>query len=148
MRPLPVVDLRAFRARTLQVVSVQRIEAMLDLDFGVHIQRTFEIDGIGELNVKSQDEWAAARHCMIVLLGGKQLVVHPDASTREVWYRTSPIRARVYLLGRIRGNPIGYVADLPGVGGPALDVGPYIARLAQDGFEIDFVKETINGGSD
>lgn len=146
MKSLPPIDSRSYKAKTLRVIPVRKVEALVDLDFGVQVQKTFIIDGLDDnLGVDGEQAWSAARHCMIVLLGGKKLVVRPDPEVRHAWHRLDAIKANVYVLGTFDDHPVGYVERLPEANGPALEVGPFITWLSSQNFDVARVKEALNG---
>lgn len=145
MTALPALDSRCFFARAARIRSLNRIDAALDLDFGISIERTFVIE---DLPVEGMSEELAlrAKHCLIVLAGGKRLIVRPDPRLRDRWEFLRSIPARVYLLERVAGRPVGYVETLTEASGPALELAPYLTWLSLQDFDVDLVKETLNGG--
>lgn len=146
MKFLQPIGSRAYRAKTVRVVSLRKIEALVDLDFGVQVQKTFVIDGLREdLGVETEQSFSAAKHCMIVLLGGRKLVIRPDPEARSAWHKLDAIRASVYVVGSFDDHPVGYVERLSEADGPALEVGPFVTWLSSQNFDIERVKEALNG---
>lgn len=145
MTTLPALASRAFHAKTLRVWTINRVEAIVDLDFGVTIRKSFTIDGLALGDALSEDVRARAVHCLVVLIGGKRLIVQPDPRSRDRWGSMREIAARVYLAEKVNGSPIGYTENLPEASGPVLELAPYVSWLAQQQFDIDLVRETMNG---
>lgn len=145
MIALPAVSSRCFFARSLRVSNTYRVEAMVDLDFGVQVRRTFVFDDSTQWDGFGDEDRDRARHCAIVLMGGKKLIVQPDPRVRDRWHSMSHIPARVYLADRVYGRPIGFVEVLPEMGGPVLEVAPYLAWLSGQKFSVDLVLETVRG---
>lgn len=141
-----MINSRTFRARTVRVHSPNRIEVDLDLDFGSRLKRTFLIEGL-VLNDVPEALRQDAKHCLVVLVGGKNLVVRPNPRERDRWHRISDLHARVYLRDvDVHGEPVGYVpGGVPESSGPVLEVGPYMSWLQSQGFDVERVKETMNG---
>lgn len=147
MTTLPSLVSRSFHARTLRVQSVARIEATIDLDFGVMIRRTIVLDGLTLPRDMPDDLRQRAKHCLVVLIGGKRLVIRPDARSRDRWNSMPEIPSRVYLAERVCGKPIGFIETLPDANGSVLELAPYLTWLATQHFDVDLVKETMNGGN-
>lgn len=164
MNALTAVASRTFPAKTLRVHAPVCLEiegtgalelelaldALVDLDFGVQVRRTFRISDVPLASASEETDASVldrAKHCLVVLVGGKNLVIRPDPSLRERWHLMPSIPARVYLRDRVLGKPVGYIESMAEAGGPALEVGPFMAWLAGEGFEVDLVREALNGGA-
>lgn len=125
-------------ARVVRVHNVNRIEFDLDLGFGVHIHRTFSLQGFDPKSVQEAHRQAAV-HAVVVLVGGKSVFVEPEndrADCRE---------ARVYLNERIHGTPVGFVSNIPRLSRPILDISMFMSWLADRAFDIKLVHSVING---
>jgi len=132
--PLPP---KLYHGKTIRVLSFNNIEAQVDLGFGVSVQKRVYIEGIDRELIKSMSK--AATHCLVVLLGGKRILLHvqkPDAEGQII--------ARVYLNERVYHDPEGFVTPA-GVDKPMLEIGIYMPWLAGQGFDIATVKRTLNG---
>lgn len=145
MTDFPAIASRTFPARVIRVQTTSRVEALLDLDFGVHVRHSFAIVDAAKLSPSDAELRDRARHCLVVLLGQKRVLLRPDPRYRERWHQMSEIPARVYLCERVRGNAIGYIEAGPEFARPVLEVGPYLTWLADQNFDIELVKETLNG---
>ena len=134
---------RTFRAKTVRVHSIGVVEVSLDLDFGVRVSKVLSIEGIRPLEIPEHLH-SNAMHCLVVLLGGKKLLVQPNPDDREAWGRMPTIRARVFVDEKVHGNPIGLTTNIDGVDGDLLDVAPFCHDLCSSGFPVDGVKQVLN----
>lgn len=122
---------------TARVHSHARVEVSLDLGFGVHLHRVFFVDGIRDGLVPS-DKLSDAAHCMVVLLGGKRLLVQPENERPTCSY------ARLYLNEKIYGNPVGFVQNVEKLERPILDVAVFFEHLSRNHFDLRLVYNAIN----
>jgi len=118
-------------------LSFNSIEARIDLGFGVSITKCVRVEGIDRDLIKSRARLAT--HCMVVLIGGKRILVHVGKSNAE-----GPVVGRVYLDEKVYHEPEGYVIPL-GLDAPKLEIGIYMTWLAAQGFDIAVAKRTLNG---
>lgn len=142
MSALSVMLVRSYSAKTLRVRTVSRIEALVDLGFDMSIRRTFVLRGV---TLPPQIDTEQAKHCLIILIGAKRLIVRPDVQSCERWGVMEEIPCRIFLAERVFGKPIGYTINLPEAAGPVLELGPYISWLATQNFDLNVVKQTVNG---
>lgn len=139
MTALPALASRTFAARVQRVRSWRRLEVVFDLDFGVSVAKTLILAGLEDLDLDEAVR-ARARHCLVILCGGKRVLVRPDPRTRTRWGELQEIPVRVYLLDPVRGRPVGYIEALPDAEGvPALEIGPYMRGLVPCGFDNTLV---------
>lgn len=129
-----------FAARTVRVHAPNVLEATLDLGFGVSITRLLRLDNV---SMEGLDDEARARatHCLVVLAGGKRLIVQTD----DVETYRNPIDARIYLEERTFGKLVGQTFDMSPAINPVLELSPFVNWLGERGFEIDDVKRALNG---
>jgi len=134
---MPKLPPRLFAAQTVRVVEPNRLLAEIELNFGVKIRRTLQLEGIPDtFAVRS---WRAkAIHALVVLAGGKKLVVHVDDAESE------PLIGRVYLDERVHGRPAGLECPY-GLDVEMLDLSTYLLWLKDQQFDIGLVKRTLNG---
>lgn len=125
-------------ARVVRVHGVNRVELDIDLGFGVRVVRTFTIEGINHDTVP-RELLKFAVHALVVLIGGKKVMVQPESELPDARL------ASVYLCERLHGHPVGYVADIPGLPQPILDVAMFFGWLSERSFEIRLVREVVNG---
>lgn len=125
-------------ARVARVLSVSRVELDVDLGFGVHVTRTFSVEGIDPKAVRD-DEATKAVHALVVLIGGKNVLIAPE--TR----RSDARRASLYLNERLRGTPVGLVAEAPGLTRSVLDVAVFFNWIAERSFDVSLVREVVYG---
>jgi hypothetical protein len=125
-------------ARVMRVYSANRVELDIDLGFGVRVARSFHLDGIDPKTIPD----AAARdavHALVVLIGGKQVLVRPEHT------RSDARRASVYLNERIFGTPVGFVGEAPGLPRAILDVAVFFNWIAAQSFNVALVREVVHG---
>lgn len=135
---------RLFHGRTVRILGMTTLEVAFDLDFGVTLSRSVALMNTSRYE-DSPELRRRAEHCLIVLLGGKQVLVAPDMTFRTEWGRTDYLRCQVYYTGRVTGTPLGLVEHMPGTDGPVLEVGPYMTYLQTCNYDVAAVKATING---
>lgn len=133
-------DYTLFPARTVCVHAPNLIEATLDLGFGVSLTRIFRLDTVSTDGL-DEEAYSRAKHCLVVLLGGKRLLVQPqDERTFK-----NPIEARIYLDEKTHGKLVGQTCGMSTSVDPVLEVGPYVNWLRARGFDLDDVKFALNG---
>lgn len=110
--------------------------ATLDIGFGVHVDKTLALEGVECRNMHSAI-FAAARHCMCILLGGKRLLVAVNYATLD-----ARIPARVYVNETNDGNPA-YVVAPHGMERPLIEVGAFFQWVQARNFAIDLVKDAL-----
>lgn len=122
---------------TVRVHSVNRVEINLNLGFGSSLSRIFTIDGVVSADVVN-DKKSDAVHCLVVLLGGKKVIVQPENEKATCTY------GRIFLNEKIHGSPIGLVTNVERLDRPILDVTPFFHFLAQNDFDVKLVHEVVN----
>jgi hypothetical protein len=136
-------EARTFKAKTVRVHSISAVEVILDLDFGVSISKVITLDGLMPSDISEEDK-SKAHHCLIVLLGGKRLLVQPDPTERKFWGRKTDTRSRLFLDERVFGSPVGLTTNVFGDVGEYVDVVPFLKSLAANGFNVADVKAVLN----
>lgn len=126
------------QARVVRVKSVNQIELTVDLGFGVSSTRAFTLDDIRVADVP-EERRSDAVHCLVVLLGGKRVVVQPEN------FKPTAKFARIYLAEKIYGSPVGLVQHAPGFDRSILDVSVFFQWLSGCNYSLEAVKEVING---
>jgi hypothetical protein len=134
---------KTFKAKTTRVHSVGAIEVLIDLDFGVSISKVITLDGLLPSDIP-ETEKNKAQHCLIVLLGGKKLLLQPDPTESNFWGRKPDVRSRVFLDERIFGTPVGMTTGVSNEDGDFLDVVAFLKSLASDGYQVEDVKNILN----
>jgi hypothetical protein len=135
---------RLFPGRTVKVHATDRIEVLLELDFDTYVRKVFTLDGV-DLSDISDSQLSNAQHCLVVLVGGKRLIVEPPPALREQWGRRLNLHARIFLAEQVYGRPVGFTTDLPGHRDPVLDVSAFYNSLRESGFQVSDVKRVLNG---
>jgi hypothetical protein len=128
---------RVKRGNTVRVHGVNRVEIDLYLGFGIKLSKLFELDGVSASSVPVSYK-SAAVHCLVVLLGGKRVLVQPENE------KPTCKLARVFLNERIYGSPVGLVTNVDHLDHPILDVTPFFCYLAEHGFDVRRVHEVLN----
>jgi hypothetical protein len=132
-----------FKGKTLRVHRINQIEATVELEFGVSVTRMFSLDAVSA-DVPSED-YDRAMHCLVVLVGGKRLILQPDEADRENWSHRPVIAARVYLAERTYGKQVGHTCGLYSEVDPVLEVSPFFNWIRERGFRLADVKAAVNG---
>jgi len=132
---------RVYRGRTLKVVTINCMDVQLDLGLGVNVQKRVVIEGVGKhaLSRIPHHLRQAAMHCMIVLLGGKNLLVQvANVSTTD-----GCIICRVFIDAPIYvDNPALVIPK--GFETPRLEVGKFYNWLSEGRFKVGRVKDVLN----
>jgi hypothetical protein len=109
------------------------------MDFGIKVERAIALDGFS-LSDFPEEMRSNAMHCLVVLLGGKRLIVNPSAQHHHITV------AHLYLDEKLRGPvpPVG-MEMVPGTNDTRLEVGTYFRSLRTSAFAVDEVKLMLNG---
>lgn len=102
------------------------------------VHRKIKLEGIDQRVVPSYQK-NKAHHALVVLIGGKKIVVQAATDTID-----PVVRGRVYLDERIHGNPVGMSCP-PGAEREMLEISEYMRWLSTKEFEIGEVLFTLNG---
>ena len=135
---------RLFPGRTIKVHSTSRVEVQVDLEFDVTLRKVFTLEDVDFSDIH-ESQMSAAQHCLVVLVGGKRLLVEPPIALREQWGRRQNLNARVFLAEPVHGRPVGLTEELPGHRDPVLDVSVFYNSLRDSGFDVGEVKRVLNG---
>jgi len=137
------VSTELFDGRTVRVHSPSKIEALTDLRLGVSIAKMFSL--LDPLPPLEDEAFERAMHCIIVLIGGKRLLIQPDPAEAENWPYMGAIPARIYLAERTHGKLVGHTRGLPGYEMPLLELSPYLHWLSARSFNVSDVRQALNG---
>jgi hypothetical protein len=129
---------RLYAGRTVKVLSTNCIEVALDLGFGLHLNKRIVLEGISNRSIPKKHR-NAAQHALIILVGGKRLLVHVD-DTKQDGYLTG----RVYLDEKVYGEPVGMTIPF-GREKPLLEVSEFYRWLGDVEFDLKEVKAALNG---
>lgn len=113
------------------------LEAMIELGLGNFTQRTLIVEGMEE-PIPRDLENAAAR-CMVIIAGGKRLLVQTDETRAD-----GPLLARVFLDEKVYGEPLGYVHPY-GYQYKRLELGTFWQWITSRGYRDADVKDVLNG---
>lgn len=127
------------RARTIRVATSNSVILDVDLGFGVHIHRRAVLEGVRQQDIpyRFREE---ARHCLVVLLAKKKLLVQFVDERPQA----DPAIARIYLNERVHGNPEG-LCNLASEDEPCLEISAFFLSLRRNRFDIEQVKAVLNG---
>ena len=126
------------KAVVVRVHNLSRIECCLDLGFGVSLNHSFSMLGFDPKLVPDEQRREAV-HALVVLIGGKNVLLEPESDKPNVK------SARIYLNERVYGTPVGYVANVPKLPRPILDVAMFMEWLSGVGFDAKRAREVIRG---
>lgn len=133
-------DLSLFPARTVRVHTANQIEVTINLGFGVGITRVLRLDNVSTDGLDDEVRSRAA-HCLIVLVGGKRLLVQVE----DTQTYATPVEARVYLDEKTNGTLVGHTFGLSDAVDPVLELAPFMNWLGQRGYRVDDVRRALNG---
>lgn len=119
---------RIYEARTVRVLALNRVLVDLSLGFGVRIQRSITIEGV-DSSVPSA-HYKNASHCLVIVLGGRDLLVHTDDTTLD-----GHLKGRVYIADPASEAPDGTLAVPYGLDDPRMEVGLMWKWLERTGFD-------------
>jgi len=125
-------------ARSVHIPTSNSVVLNVNLGFGVNLNRKATLDGVSQKDVPYHYR-KEARHCLVVLLAKKRLLVRFATEDDE-----HPCIARVYLNERVHGDPPGLVT-MDDSEYPLLEVSTFFLSLREDGFEVQRVLDVLNG---
>jgi hypothetical protein len=108
---------RLYRAMTVRVVHLNCILADIDVGFGVITRKNLLVDGV-DCAAVPQAMRSDAMHCMVMLVGGRELLIHTDCAALDGF-----LKSQVYLSDDAPRAPKGTMSVPPGMGEPHLDIG-------------------------
>ncbi len=129
---------RLYNGRTFRVRSINCIEVELDLGFGITVKKSVLLEGIERGDIPKRLV-SRAKHCLVVLLGGKPVLVHTDDKRKD-----GHLYGRIFLDQKVFGEPEGMVKPF-GLDEEMLEVSTFYAWLKSKDFDIKLVKGILNG---
>lgn len=136
---------RLFSGKTVKIHTPNQVEVAVDLDFDIVVRKIFKLDRVSD--DVDPEFLRQAQYCLVVLLGGKRVLVEPSVSDREQWGRKPVVRARLFLAEKIYGSPIGLMRNLPDTRAPVLEISPFLNWLREHKYAMHHVKAALNGTS-
>tara|TARA_R100001086_G_scaffold120987_1_gene62317 strand:- start:1866 stop:2285 length:420 start_codon:yes stop_codon:yes gene_type:complete len=134
------IDLANVRPASVKHIKTpNRIELSVDLGFGVHVNRVFLLADV-RIDDIPQEHRQAAVHCLVVLIGGKSVLVEPEHLRENCRF------ARIFLTSRVYGHPVGLVLESPIFDRPVLDVGMFYQWLAGRDYDVAEVRSILTRG--
>lgn len=131
---------QVFHAEAGLIRHINDFEAILRIAFGIAIRKTVNIEGVNR-HIVAPKLHSAAKHAMIILLGGKPLLIHCDPTVTD-----GIIRGRVFLNRRVYDAPDGTMFAPYGLDTPLLEVGSFFQWLHHRDFDVAAIKQVLNGG--
>jgi hypothetical protein len=125
-----------YRGKTIRVLDCDCLLVNLRLNFDIQIIRRVLIEGVQKRNLNGRQQEAAKR-ALIVLTGKKRLLLQV---AENCGYDRS-ILGRVYLAEDLGNPPEGCMGNPAGV--PMMEIGLFMSRIADSGFDIEVVKHVI-----
>lgn len=127
------------RGRVLRVRSINCLEVRLTLAFGVSVEKSIVLEGVDK-NCVPEKRRQAAKRALIVLVGGKDVIVHTDTLVQDGF-----VIGRVYLDEKIYGKPeVGFVEPY-NIDVPMLEVSTFYMWLRERDFDVRLATEALNG---
>lgn len=120
---------RLYQAHTNRVLNLNCVQVALDLNFGVTLQKNIIVEGIDGHAVPAAKR-SDAMHCLVLLVGGRDLILHTDDSTIDGF-----LKSRVFLEAAAPAAPDGTLAVPYGLSEPRMEVGLAWAWAARGGFD-------------
>ena len=129
---------KLYAGRTIRVHSLNCVEIDLQLGFGVSVRKSILLEGVQPKTIPRRLA-SGAKHCLVVLLGGKRVIVHVDDHRKDGF-----LVGRVYLDEKVYGDPVGMLEPF-GLAKTLLEVSTFYAWLADREYDIAQVKAVLNG---
>lgn len=131
---------RTFNAKTIHIREIDLVEVDLSLGFGISVRREINVEGVNP-NMVPRKDFEAANRCMIILLGGKNLIVQADDSSSD-----RVVMGRVFLDEDVYGATDSLLTPF-GTNKKRLEVGNFFSEMVKHRFEAPFVRQILNGTS-
>ena len=128
---------RLHNAKTVRIVDPMVIEAELELGFGIKVVRQVRLEGLDQRVIPASLK-NAAMHALVVLIGGKKIVVQASPDGIE-----TVVVGRVYL-EKVSGDPPGMSCP-PGASAPMLEISEFMRWLSDKKFAVGNVLSVLNG---
>ena len=125
-------------------VALGCIDVTIELGYSIRVDRTVRIDGINAGGRRADAE--KIHHFLIVLLGGKDVLIQTPRSQFDRPLRDSALLARVFLNRRVFGALDGMVFAPYGMRDAMLDAGLFYQEVARRNFDMQYVRHVLNGG--
>jgi hypothetical protein len=120
-------------------------QCMLHLGFGVHFEKRVHVEALTLRNL-SKEQHDAAHHCLLVLMGGKDIYALTQYADGVEQAAPSHVMARVYLAVRVKDLQAPGLSTVPGVSHPVLAISDFMSYLATKRYDVEVVKHVLNGG--
>lgn len=128
-----------YRGKVQRVHSVNAVEILLDLRFGVHIEKTIVLEGVEPGKIASHLR-SDAMKCLIRLIGGKSVIVHADDEP----YREGYVLGRIFVTDRVIDPPVPLLRPY-NMTESFLEVSSVYLWMASLGYQPDAVSAALDG---
>lgn len=120
---------RLYPAHTIRVTTWNTVLVNLYLGFGVTVQKSLLVEGL-DIAALPPGRRSEATHCLVLVVGGRDLLVHTDDTTLD-----GHLKARVYLADPAPQAPDGTLAVPYGLDEVRMEVGLMWQWIARGGFD-------------
>ncbi len=129
---------RLYQGRTAKIQTANVIDVDLDLTLGVMLRRSITVEGVTAATVRGQ--WREATHCMVLLAGGREVLVYTDERNRG-----GAAIGRVYVPGIAPTNSPVPLEKPPGIDVACVEVSSWIRWVADFGFDDRRLRSALKG---
>jgi len=132
---------RIYSGRMKRVNGLASIIVELELGFEIKATKTVIVEGVSSVDVPPRLR-SDASHCLVVLLGGKEVFVQIAGDSDGE--QNSAILGRVFLARKVFADPEGMMIP-HGLSTPLLEIGTFFQSLKERSYDVDYVKAVLNG---
>ena len=135
-----------FSARVVSVPTPGTLEVDVSLDFNVQVRKLLTLPDV-EVPPRSNSRgspYQNALRALVVLAGGKRVLVQLEPETRDRWGWLPSLPARVYPEKPVYGDPVGSTEGISEKHGTVLELGTFMSWLAKHDYDIHKVHAAIN----
>ena len=122
-----------YKARTVKVVDPTTVEARIELPFGISAVRYIQLKGVPPAPTAIPD-LNKAKHCAIVIFGGKPFFIKFDGDGR------GKVVGDVFIKGKVSDKSKS--VDIGGI--EHVNVKDIYEEVASRGYDVDFLKKLLN----
>lgn len=127
---------RLYQSRIHRVPTYSSVIAHMDLGFGVFVQKEITVEGVTSTMVK--DQWKEATHCLVVLCGGKDVLLYVDGSEKRYV-------GRIYVPEWVPASPAIPLSTPPGFKDGMVEVGSWMSWARDHGFDAKILRAALKG---
>jgi hypothetical protein len=124
---------RLYNAHVKRVINPSCVDVAITLNFGIVLNKNIILEGTDTHSLNDAAK-KAATHCLVLILGGRDIIVHTDDSLID-----GHIKARVYIDQTACALPVGMLQPF-GLYDLYPEVGTLYEWAAQNSFDADKVR--------